>query len=1085
VEVQVLGPLRVIQDGREVLLGGAKQRALLALLLLRHDHFVLTDTLIEDLWAGEPPSTANKIVQVYVSQLRKALGDGVIETGAGGYRFRLDPADLDAARFEQLLDRARELLAAGGARAARDVFREALALWRGSPLSDVRYESFARDEIGRLEELRLVALEGMLEADLAIGRNGEAVAELEPLVREHPLRESLLRLYMLALYRAGRQADALAAYQGYRTTTSDEHGLDPSRELEGLQTAILNRDPDLGAPRRTSIDLGGRRRSRRGLLAFAAAVALAGLATVVVLHHDGGGAPPLANTDGVALIDADTGRIQYAVAVNGTPAAVAADATGVWVANLTAGTVAHVDPRGRAVVQTIPVGTSPGSIAVGGGGVWVVNHDDDTVSWINPESDTVVRTISVGAGPLAVAYGAGSVWVTNGEDRTLSRIDPQTGTVTARIRTNAVGRGLVVAAGAVWVSDEASRSIVAIDPRTGEVRSTVPVGAGPASVAYGAGSIWVANTLDDTVSRINPKTFAVRAAIPVPDGPTSVTFARGAAWASVEFGSRVVRIDPVRDTVTAATRIGGQPQGINADEDGIWVAVQASGTGHRGGRLVVAGDDVGTLDPGVAPTSRAVTHPLYDALTSLRHVGAGAGAELVPDLAAALPTPTEHETRYTFQLRRDIRYSDGTVLRAVDFRRALERDLWLGQTPALGLDSLPGASACAAHRQCDLSHSVVVAGPRTISFRLSAPDPRFLLTLSDVVPVPAATPLRHQVSTPPVPGTGPYAVETYVPGKVITLVRNPYFRTWSAAARPDGYADEIVYRIVDDQDAAVRLVADGSADLVSVLHESPPVTRFVRRHPLQVHRDPQQATVFVFLNVDRSPFNDARVRRAINFAVDRDKVVALHGAQYSSPTCQLVPPTTTGHRGYCPYTLPGGRPGEWVAPDLPRARALVTASKTLGSRIVVWSFPDFGDEARYFVRLLDRLGYRARLHLVPTVAGYFSGLDRHPEVKAGFFGWFGTSLAVDVLETVGCHYAVNPAHFCDPRIDTQVDRLRVREPVDPAGAADLAATIDRRVTNAAPWVPLFTPDTVDLTSARVGNYQLREDEPALDQLWVR
>jgi class 3 adenylate cyclase len=184
-------------------------------------------------------------VQVYVSQLRKALRKGVLATRPAGYVLHLEPGALDAARFEGLLEEGRRLLADGEATPTTEVVVEALALWRGPALAEFRYEDFARDEIARLDGLRLVGVETRLEADLALGRHAEAIPEIEALVREYPLRESLRRLLMLALYRAGRQADALAAYQDARTALVEELGIEPSESLRQLEAAILRHDSAL------------------------------------------------------------------------------------------------------------------------------------------------------------------------------------------------------------------------------------------------------------------------------------------------------------------------------------------------------------------------------------------------------------------------------------------------------------------------------------------------------------------------------------------------------------------------------------------------------------------------------------------------------------------------------------------------------------------------------------------------------------------------------------------------------------------------------------------------------------------------
>ncbi len=241
----MLGPLAVWKAGRELPLGAAKQRAVLAVLLLRANEPVPTATLVDELWGERPPSTAVKAAQVHVSHLRKTLGADAIETRPAGYVLRVEAGALDADRFESLLERGRTLLAGGDAEEAAGALRAALALWRGPALADVRYESFARDEIGRLDELQLVALGLRLEADLALGRAADVVPELEALVREHPLRERLRELLILALYRAGRQADALAAYQDARAALLEQVGLDPGEALQRLEKSILLHDPSL------------------------------------------------------------------------------------------------------------------------------------------------------------------------------------------------------------------------------------------------------------------------------------------------------------------------------------------------------------------------------------------------------------------------------------------------------------------------------------------------------------------------------------------------------------------------------------------------------------------------------------------------------------------------------------------------------------------------------------------------------------------------------------------------------------------------------------------------------------------------
>jgi DNA-binding SARP family transcriptional activator len=242
-EFRVLGPLEVIVDGERLSPLGQKQRALLALLLLHANEVVSSDRLIDDLWPGELPGSGAGALQAGVSRLRRALGAGaeLLATVAPGYVLRVSPEQLDLHRFERLVEEA----SGADPGTASEKLREALALWRGPALADFVYEPFAQTAIGRLEELRLLALERRIVADLALGRHADLVPELEALVAEHPLREGLRAQLMLALYRAGRQAEALETYQEARRTLVEELGIEPAPALKELEMAILRQDPAL------------------------------------------------------------------------------------------------------------------------------------------------------------------------------------------------------------------------------------------------------------------------------------------------------------------------------------------------------------------------------------------------------------------------------------------------------------------------------------------------------------------------------------------------------------------------------------------------------------------------------------------------------------------------------------------------------------------------------------------------------------------------------------------------------------------------------------------------------------------------
>ena len=264
-EYRVLGPLEVHDEHGPVALGRVKERLVLAVLLLHANEVVSRDRLTDELWGEAPPPTAKKAVNVYISQLRKTLtqhdGADPIQTVPGGYRLSVEADHLDAARAQELLARARESTSAGEPDTAAELFREALALWRGRTLAGLELESVSRHEIEQLEEMRLAALMDRIDCDLALGRQEQLVGELNRLVGEHPLRERLRAQQMLALYRADRQAEALDAYKRARQTLVDELGIEPSEALQRLQKGILAHDPALEIPTGVALPTGFARRA--------------------------------------------------------------------------------------------------------------------------------------------------------------------------------------------------------------------------------------------------------------------------------------------------------------------------------------------------------------------------------------------------------------------------------------------------------------------------------------------------------------------------------------------------------------------------------------------------------------------------------------------------------------------------------------------------------------------------------------------------------------------------------------------------------------------------------------------------------
>ena len=247
-EFRVLGPLEMLVEGRPIEIVGSRQRALLTILLLRANEVVSRDRLIDDLWGEQPPETAPNALAALVARLRKALPPDVVLTRPAGYELRIERRALDLHRFESFVEEGSAALAAGDPAYASELLHSALALWRGPPLADFAYEPFAQPATTRLEELRLVAIENRVEADLALARHLDVVGELQSLVSEYPLRDRLRAQLMLALYRSGRQAEALEAYRAGRRVFVEELGIEPSPALQDLEKAILRQDPSAAAP---------------------------------------------------------------------------------------------------------------------------------------------------------------------------------------------------------------------------------------------------------------------------------------------------------------------------------------------------------------------------------------------------------------------------------------------------------------------------------------------------------------------------------------------------------------------------------------------------------------------------------------------------------------------------------------------------------------------------------------------------------------------------------------------------------------------------------------------------------------------
>jgi YVTN family beta-propeller protein len=898
--------------------------------------------------------------------------------------------------------------------------------------------------------------------------------------------------------------------------------------LDAVLVRALAKDPkrrwqtggELAAAARTALPAGQPARGARrvphlsrpaALAALGVVLALAAAVGALLIGGSGGGNTLAAiGANAVAVIDPANASLSAQVPVGASPAQIATGEGAAWVTNAEAQTVSRIDPATHTIRQTIDVGSGAGAIAVGEHGVWVVNSLDGTISWISPDTNREVKRIPVGNGPTGICVGGGSVWVANADDRTIWRLDPDTGRRTQTIRVDHRPTALACGGGAVWVGSESSGTVAEIATATGREVQHIDAGGTASVLAFAGGTLWIVNALSGTVSAIDPLRGAVASTVALGTGagPTAIAADDRGAWVSNEFAATVVRIDRRRGAIVRTLRVGNRPQGIAVVGGALWVGVRASGARHRGGTLRILSEltfnvPADPVDAGGAVLSAQIANIAYDGLTAFRRVGNRAGQALVPDLAVSLPTPTDGGRTYTFRLRPEIHYSSGELVRASDIRRGLERTLragTAGQGPFFA--DIVGARTCLTRpRACDLSRGIVVDdAARTVTFHLTRPDPDLLTKLAlpgavAVAPRPALYPARR-----PLPATGPYLIAGFEPSRFVRLVRNPRFRAWSTAAKPDGFPDEITVRLGSDQAAAVRAVERGDADYVfgEVQHESPQLldTLFAR-YAGQVHTNSQLATRYLFLNSRVPPFDDANVRRAVNYAIDRRAAVALVGGPHTSqPTCQILPPNFPGYVPYCPYTAHPGQGRRWSAPDLRKARRLIAGSHTRGMRVDVWApDPEMSAQARLAVRMLDDLGYRARLRLLPATRYWrYISNSRH-RAQIGTI-WWGSDFpaASDYLEQLfGCRsfhtndsHNINWSEFCDRNAERLMDRALRLQPTDARAANALWARAERRMVDQAAAVPLDNPKQVDVLSRRVGNYEFSPQWGVLlDQLWVR
>jgi YVTN family beta-propeller protein len=805
---------------------------------------------------------------------------------------------------------------------------------------------------------------------------------------------------------------------------------------------------------------------------------------------------PGVSENSVGLIDVGRNVVVADAPIGSEPAAIAFGAGSLWTANSGDDTVSQIDPAAHAVIDTIDVGKAPDGIAVGANSVWVADGGAGAVTRINATTRRVVQTITVGNGPRAIAFGGGAVWVADGGDGTVTRIDAASGTAGAPISLPALPTAIAADDSATWVASEDAGTVTELDPATGRVLAApIAVGSRPEALAIGDGELWVANAADGSISRVDPASHRVSGVIDVGGSPVGLALAGSTLWVADSTGA-VERVD-VADAAAVPIRIaaGSSPQGVVSADGELWFVTRASAASHRGGTLNLVSIFPRRIDPDEEHL-QDIGILLGDGLVGYRRVGGVAGTQLLPDLATSIPTPTDAGLTYTFQLRGGLVYSDGSPVKASDFVFAFERvfqvaDPDLGDFASGFYTGLRGVDACANSpvQHCDVSQAVVADdAAATVTFHLATPNPDFpyLLALPYAFPLPRGSVPANDPITGPYPVTGPYEIAS-VSDNVVNLVRNPRFQAWDPAVRPDGYVDGFQVTFGADPADAVAMVESGQADYMigQIPADSFPTLR--TQYAPQLHIASVNTT-YLFLNTKIAPFDDQRVRQAVNLAIDRNQIVDLRGGPIAAQTtCQVLPPNFPGYEPYCPYTANPGPDGRWSAPDMDAARALVAASGTAGAKIVVGPVtPRLNPLAEYVTSVLSDLGYDASTETVTKASDAFQAIFGDQRVAVGAFAYTADYPSpADFLEQLNCEGGVATTNYCSVELTAAMQQAAQLQLTDPAAANGQWAAIDRQLTDLAVWAPLVNEGS-QLVSARLGGYQFNVAIGVLlDQAWVQ
>jgi YVTN family beta-propeller protein len=1010
---------------------GRQGRLLFAYLVAEQGRPVPRDELAEALWGETPPATWDKALTVLASKLRALLaGNGIdgenVLTGAFGcYRLDLPEGSwVDVIVAASAAQEAEEALAAGELADAKAAATLAVSLVQ-QPFLPGEEGVWVEEKRRELADVRGRALTALADACLRSGDAPEAVKWAAQTIALAPFRETGYRRLMEAHAAAGNRAEALRVYEQCRRLLAEELGTYPSPETESIYRGLLEAPaadgaaapeaqpteaPVLADLERKPASAVARFASRKGLGVAALTLAVTAAAVASILATRDGQTHAMVAVNSIVALG-PSGSIATTVPVGARPVAITSGGASLWVANLDDQSVTRVDMSSRQAVRTIPIGGAPAALAATRGGVWVTDGAGD-VSKIDPRYDRVTARRPLAASgsffrgtvrPMLAAFGW--LWIVS-PDGHVSRIDADSARGMGSVDVGNAPSAIAAGADSVWVTNSADGTVTRIDPTT-LVATTIPVGHGPAAVAVNAAGAWIANSGDNVLVRVDTGTNAVAGSTRVGNGPTAVLATPTALWVANGRDGTVMRLDPRSGKANKAIRVGGTPDALAFAAGQVWVAVAPAPPlppPAGGVARFTLKDDFETLDPALFEGGAAmqILYATCANLVTYPDKPAPEGSRIVPEVADAIPAPTAGGTTYTFRIRSGFRFSppSNEAVAASTFKSTIERvtNPRLKSPVANLFSGIVGYRAYVTGKAREISG--IVARGRTLTIRLSRPDGAFLANLAtgSACAVPRDTP-ADAGGINDIPSAGPYYIASNTPRQQLVLRRNPNYH----GERPH-HLDQIVVAIGVDPSRALEEIEAGKADYAldglprdagpRLESEYGPGSKAAKAGHQQYFISAANAGRYLHMNTSRPLFSQVRLRRAVNFAIDRPALVA-QGRRFAAvnpfnageATDDYLPPSMAGDFHLYPLNGPDLRQAERIAGRVHATAIMYTPN-----------VPPWLQEAQIIRRDLKPLGIDVQVKEFP-IGDFFTRLGRRGEpFDLAVSGWAFSTDPAGVLD---------------------------------------------------------------------------------------